>query len=211
MLPAIVLLCRLCGCQCIPLASIRSGCTWSVAPQIILQRTTARQPAETNFLPPIQRLLAGSCPTPELMDSEPGGSRGPVDPQVEEGLQGLSPRSSVADEEEPEPDAQQASDPGAPAHATHASHASLQNLVRSFPSQQEAGSVEVQGDRPQEATMAALTSGPQLWSHAMAAGGCRALRRGHWLADAAAVLSQLCSWGNMLAQGRCCTDCGTNI
>ena len=49
---------------------------------------------------------------------------------MEEGLQGLSPRSSVADEEE-DP-SQQASAKGvaAPGHATHASHASLQNLVR---------------------------------------------------------------------------------
>ena len=49
---------------------------------------------------------------------------------MEEGLQGLSPRSSVADEEENP--SQQASAKGvaAPGHATHASHASLQNLVR---------------------------------------------------------------------------------
>ena len=64
------------------------------------------------------------------LEGEPRGSRGPADPQVEEGLQGLSPRSSVADEEDDAGQQAAVRPASAPGHATHASHASLQNLVR---------------------------------------------------------------------------------
>ena len=77
----------------------------------------------------LRALHAGPSPMMTL-EGEPRGSRGPADAQVEEGLQGLSPRSSVADEEEDAGQQAPARPASAPGHATHASHASLQNLVR---------------------------------------------------------------------------------